>query len=120
MVIACIEHALQLARFDKHRAVQKPRVLCLPFFIKDKSHLFALHKNSAFSAAASDCALADVYERNNSSFRTAVVIEEKSYAICILCFLICCSCLNIIYDQFLPCLVLLQLENYLLPIFYLV
>ena len=58
MVIAYIEHAFQLARFDKHRAVQKPRALCLPSN-KDLSHLFPdLHENTAFSAAALDCALA--------------------------------------------------------------
>ena len=52
--------------FNEHRAVQKPRVLWLPSFIKDKSHLFAdLHENTAFSAAALDCALTDACEKNN-------------------------------------------------------
>ena len=62
MVIAYIEHALRLARFDKHtcRAVQKPRVLCLPSFKYGLVYLFAdLLENKAFSAVALDCVLAD-------------------------------------------------------------
>ena len=44
-------------------------------YIMDKSHLFA-SENTAFSAAASDGALADGYERNNPSSRAVVVRRE--------------------------------------------
>ena len=44
-------------------------------YIKDKSHLFA-SENTAFSAAASDGALADGYERNNPSSRAVVIRRE--------------------------------------------
>jgi len=79
MVIACIKHALQLARFDKHRAVQNQEFYAFHLLLRISPICLHLHENTTFSAVASDVALADAYERNNPSSRAAVVRGE---AIC--------------------------------------
>ena len=88
MVIACIKRALQLACIK--RALQLRDLTSIELFKNQEFYAFHpllrispiclhLHENTTFSAAASDFALGDAYERNNPSSRAAVVRGE---AIC--------------------------------------
>ena len=70
MIIAYIEHA-----FQDLTSIEMFKNQGLPSTYLFKSHLFA-SENNAFSAAASDCALADGCERKDPFFRAVMVRGE--------------------------------------------